>query len=1071
MITEAGLRSWWLELQDMEGFEDGEPPRYEVRGLADAEPEVAIEQPSSDMQITADAVLTVRVSARDDLGLNEMRLVYRLDTPDGGAEQTISLFTADDGLQTHTAEYAWQIADLHATAGTRIVFRAEATDDFDLSAEVPEGKAPPPHIGRSVTRTLSIVSAHEKAQEIIRRQEGLLDDLERAFKLQQQARDQVGELLVQIQNARSFRPEDADSLQRTELGQRDVTAQLSSPASGIERRARDLAEELANNRIDDSQTEHRLNRIADEIARLHERHLAPIEEELTQARKLVQSKLPDRGRDKVQSGERPEKALGEVADNQTAVLESLGEMLQDLSEWRAEHEALRELSELTRQQSDLNARSTEAARQTLTRPVESLAPQQRADLAKIAEKQKKHADQLEQLESRMRETVQSLESQNTDAAGALWEALEQSHDEAISGAMRDAAGEIGENHMGQAQRMQQEILRKLRDLEDTLQQKRESDTEVLVKRLRQAGEKLQELRDRQSGLLHRLDRSENSADSPAGQQALEALRQEQQALREETERLVRRLARLDAHSPGAGARRAAAQMKEAENRLSDGDPPGAADREQEALDDLEQAQRELAREEQAAREQLAREQLARAADDLAALVPRQQAVIDETRRLEELHATAGKWSRAQLVSLRDVARAQQALAEDVGRIVDRLAAAEVFARALKGAAGHMLRAAELLAERDTSEKTLQHEETARKRIIDLIEALKPEQPDSEGASPPDQQGGGTDGATPPADGIPAIAQVKMLIALQKELSARTAEIEKRRGKDGQLPAAMRDELETIAREQGELAELARNLSALATPAGNDDDEKLNPDEAAGSRAECGAMPDAGYGTARDDDGPLVPEGPAGDPKKPTDESPAEAADDELLDAVKPAAKRPADDEADRLERAINGMWNAKKRVAGADTGRQTQEIQDQVVKDLQELLALLKKQQQNRQNSPQQPNRDQGQDGNQPSNQQQKTQKGQGDPQNSAPKSEPGDGRRREGKSSDAQERTDPARSAAAEEARRVQMIKDVWGHLPPHLRTAMQNAFSENYLPKYEDLVKKYYEALAEKNRKRSAR
>src|SRR5262249_39919697 len=159
-------------------------------------------------------------------------------------------------------------------------------------------------------------------------------------------------------------------------------------------------------------------------------------------------------------------ALGEVADNQTAVLESLGEMLQDLSEWRGEHEALRELSELTRQQSDLNARSAEAARQTLTKPVESLAPQQRADLAQIAEKQKKHADQLEQLESRMRETVQSLESQNPDAAGALREALEQSHDEAISGAMRDAAGEIGENHMGQAQRTQQEILRKLRDLED-----------------------------------------------------------------------------------------------------------------------------------------------------------------------------------------------------------------------------------------------------------------------------------------------------------------------------------------------------------------------------------------------------------------------------------------------------------------------------------------------------------------------------------------------------------------------------------------------------------------------------
>ena len=46
------------------------------------------------------------------------------------------------------------------------------------------------------------------------------------------------------------------------------------------------------------------------------------------------------------------------------------------------------------------------------------------------------------------------------------------------------------------------------------------------------------------------------------------------------------------------------------------------------------------------------------------------------------------------------------------------------------------------------------------------------------------------------------------------------------------------------------------------------------------------------------------------------------------------------------------------------------------------------------------------------------------------------------------------------------QAVKDV-GHLPPHIREAMLNSVSEKYLPKYEDLVKKYYEDLAEKSRK----
>lgn len=194
-----------------------------------------------------------------------------------------------------------------------------------------------------------------------------------------------------------------------------------------------------------------------------------------------------------------------------------------------------------------------------------------------------------------------------------------------------------------------------------------------------------------------------------------------------------------------------------------------------------------------------------------------------------------------------------------------------------------------------------------------------------------------------------------------------------------------------------------------------------------------------------------------------------AIDDE---SVKPALpeKVHADDEIDRLERAIEGMRQAQKRISAADTSGETQKIQQRVVKDLEDILALLKKQQRQR-SQPQKQKSDQNQ---QPS-QRQKMQKEQTDPQNSGSKKnpdkpgDPRDGRRNDGKSADSQERTDPAR-AAAEQARRVQMIKDVWGHLPPHVREAMLNSVSEKYLPKYEELVKKYYEALAEKNRKKPA-
>lgn len=835
VIRDAGVHSWWLELQDAEGFEDGEPPRYEVRGIQDFEPEIYIEQPASDMQVTTNAVVDVRTTARDDLGLKQIRLVYKIEpAPADTPEEEKSLFLASGELPlSQTSRWEWAIESLNLEPGSKIVFHTEATDEFDLSDVFPKDKAPLPHVGRSVTRTLTIVSSATKSQEIAQRQEGLLDDLERAFKLEQQAHNQIDDLVAQIEKADKVRPEDVDALQRTEMGQREVAAQLGNPTVGIEKRARDLADELRNNKIDDPASERRLERIADELGRIGPQHLAPIEKQLTQARKLVQSRLKaekplGKSAKNDPAKDRPEEALREVADNQKAVLESLSEILQDLSQWRGEHDASREVGDLVRQQSELNQRTSDLAKQTLTKSAEALTPQEKADLAKIGERQKKHADQLEQLESRMQATVAKLASENPAAAAALKEAVEQSQQESIAGEMRDAAGQIDENRMGQAARTQQEILQKLRDLDNTLRQKRESDTEMLVKKVKQAAADLQHLHDRQADLMQKIEEARQNADAAERQAELEQLRKEQEKLREETARMARRLARLEARRPQASTERAAARMQKAEDDLENGDESGAGDQQQEALDDLEQAQRELARQQRALEEQLAQEQLAKVADEMKGMIPRQQALIDNTRRLDELHAASGKWSRAQLVSLRELAKAQATLAEEAGRIIEKLSAAEVFALALKGAAHHMQTAGRELADRNTGAATQKLEEAARQRLVDLVEALKPDEPDpNRQQAQNNQEGGGSGGQQngAPTDGIPTLAQIKMLITLQKELFARTAEIDRQRGKDGQLSAAARQELDAIADEQGQLADLTRNLSAVSSP-----DEESQPED-------------------------------------------------------------------------------------------------------------------------------------------------------------------------------------------------------------------------------------------------
>lgn len=196
----------------------------------------------------------------------------------------------------------------------------------------------------------------------------------------------------------------------------------------------------------------------------------------------------------------------------------------------------------------------------------------------------------------------------------------------------------------------------------------------------------------------------------------------------------------------------------------------------------------------------------------------------------------------------------------------------------------------------------------------------------------------------------------------------------------------------------------------------------------------------------------------------TKESKESAPADPLDQKLRKSLDQTSSEEIERIERAIEGMRAAGQRIEARDVGEKTLAVQRQVIDDLSKLLELLKQKQQNQQQNQQQ---DQQQNQRQNSNQDQNQQQNQ---QQKAPKPSPQTQQTEAEKSREASERKAAARRGAAEDERQ-KMVKDVWGHLPPHLREAMLNSFSEKYLPKYEDLVKRYYEALAERNRNRPSK
>lgn len=997
-ITEAIAGSYWFELTDTQGFMDHEAVRYELRGIADGIPEVTIEDPVGDIMLTADAELPVKILAKDDLGLREVRITYQIGDdeklasipllPTGQKNATESKNESDNatppsdsaaerpptGPQQYEADHVWKMADLRPAIGTRIVFRAEATDDYDLGQ---------PHVGKSVPRTITIVSRDDKQKELVARVGNLLENLRQATQLQKRAKQETQELQTQLEKVGELRSQDLDQLRRADLDQRQTTSRLTHPVDGVETQAKQLLEEFKGNRLNDEQTEQRLERLANELDRLEREELPEAERALTRAQKLaedesaqnspqkgqtgspsgssaaeekrdqqsrseVDKKLPGNGAestktskpqdeksdanssgspsatqpdeqqpsesdksnaDSKQSGskkgnsknsdskkgdvkeagsgtdqpndaakptegqpadeaksptsnskqtpgaesptdpsattpdknsttENPsenetphkapspaEKALAEAQTRQTRSLETLQELEDSLSEWRDRRDVSRDLDSVIAEQESLQKESAEIAAQTMTKSDAELTKQDKAELNKLASKQRKLADQLDQFRKQLEQAAGSIQKNDPDAAEKLNEVGQELKNHETSSTLQDAAQNLADNKMGSAAQAQQKAMDELRDLERMMKRQPNEDTEQFLKQTQEAQQEFQQLRQDQQSLAEQAQELAKQPDSAEKSEQMNELMQQQEELTERMAKVERKLERLRLHGAAEATNRARKRLTEMMKQMQDaGDDEEMQQAMEEALDDMEQVEREIALEKRIAQERLAFEQLEKIEDELKALKSRQETVIAETIRLEQVKVDKQSLTRGQLKSLKELAETERSLQHSAEQMQQQMASAEVFSLVLKRLARSLKLSAEQLSERETAEATQTLERDAIRKIDSLLAVLKQEQKKQEKpqqppekpeelSDVPQEQEEKPEEAQPPGDRIPQLAQLKLLKAIQEEYLERTEMLNKFRDKDGKLPESMEEEKNELAREQVELADFARNLIA------------------------------------------------------------------------------------------------------------------------------------------------------------------------------------------------------------------------------------------------------------------
>jgi hypothetical protein len=749
-------------------------------------------------------------------------------------------------------------------------------DDFDDVSYVKEP-------GRSRLLELHIVSPQTLEDRLKRDQGRLRLELLKLQQWQQEAHSKVTEVL-EHRDSEKLSNEDRERLLQAEQLQEQIRNRVGNERDGLRAEVARLIQAQQDNHLSFAADRERLLGLASELERFAREELEPIEPLLSAAREASEgSKDGKTPKDALKDAERRQQ---DSAKTISAMLQRL-EPWSGANEIRGETRSLLADLEQLRSQTEQLAKEmpSGASRERLT-------PQQQENLEKVATKQESLANQARQLLEKMerlasekrRQARERLEeaTQLDSAALQADERAEQAADPQEKGSQRaaalklreqaderrdaaaivqqeenalqraadrgrdqlqkepnanasrsptkldDAARNVRENRLGQAQEQQQQAAAALREMLEELEERRQDDLDRLRRKMKQAEDRLNDLADRQERLQKKVKDVERLTDPAERQQALERLAREQEALRQEAREIAQDLSRNQAGEAGKSLSRAAREMAESRKQLERGENGNSS--QDEAIQKIDEALDQLDKSREKIEEELLREKLAKVSNRIQGIRERQKAAIDESHRLHSFAKTAKKWERDKLLSLIGLQENEERLADELNGLVEkRFRQDRVLAKILDHAIVSMRQAAssiqqradeikncaddepfDLEQEEQSQQVTLNHQHAALRRLDQLLDSLKPDKELAKSAnSGPKKQtdGSGSASSNRESDAFPPLAQIRALRMLQAEVTERTERFAKEHPDPARLTDIAKKELQALQTLQKDVAEL------------------------------------------------------------------------------------------------------------------------------------------------------------------------------------------------------------------------------------------------------------------------
>jgi DNA repair ATPase RecN len=844
---------------------------YEMDIEIDPMPNIRMVQPATDLMLLPDAEPTFKFHADDEgvdgarFGLRSVYLEFeRKQAEDKAVERHRALLQLAPGYEKDLPVIKAPLAiakdatsdplkvkakRVEVTATWRLARQFKIGDELYVEACADDycdiyGIRQP---ARSRPIKITIVGKGELAKVIGEKLENVQKNVEEIEKVQKAAND----LVKEVEKNPKANEKDIEKLLDAEAATKQILEKVGNPDEGLRNDLAKLQQLLRDNKMQDSEAQQQAGMIKGALELLAQQE-EQIEAALQQARKDIANKANKDPKEKG-SKDDPKKAdpLAKAGKLQNNALDNLHELQKAMQPWASMEKAKAEVRNVLEQQQQLKKEleGLKLKKEELEAAGPDAKPEEKQQLRNDLNAKAEQLTELAQRAEKLKGLIEDMQKNREDKgdkvnADRLKEAAKIADKAEVPKNMRDVAKDLKTTNpkLEEDQAAQKKNVDNLEKMLAALEGKDDAALEALKQKHDKAKQDVEGLAKKIKELEKRLEEANQLKDMEEKLKKKEEIAKQFGELKEDADKLARELARLQETRAAKDLERLGQDLENAGNKIKGGGDPGE---EQKAIEkDIKNVKKDMKQFE----EELAREQLAKIADRLQGFLEREENAIERSKEFHKRLLAKKNWSNAFKKTIEGDKNAEEGLAKEVRGLKEKIKEAIVFEHVLQRSAGSMDKAADEMkirkenglenrqrdpktqpawdeddieTENEFSRNTVRQQTLAAaglKRVIDSIKeelAKKPPEPKADDGAdaggdemPPENKGG-----FKAQDGIPPMAQLKLLQAEQKDVKARTEEFNKRNPDTMKLTDTQKAELRQLQEDQRSLQELFRQITA------------------------------------------------------------------------------------------------------------------------------------------------------------------------------------------------------------------------------------------------------------------